>query len=142
MIVVENWPEESDVAVATVEESNVMVMVVEGLKFAPDTVDDAPTIPDVGLRLIEGMPIVSVPGPVRVPVPTSPVTVRLKVPPGVEPEVPIVRGVVVGLAVSDGNGTGLVRVTVVLAGAPDRVSRMLAGRAVVVEPGTSEMVTV
>jgi hypothetical protein len=142
MIVVENWPEESDVAVASAEESNVTVMVEEGLKLDPVTAVETPTMPDAGLRLIEGIPMVSAPVPVRVPVPTSPVIVRLKVPPGVELEVPIVRGVIVGFEALAGNETGLVSVVVVLAGAPVRDNRMLAGRLVVVEPGESEMVTV
>ena len=140
--VVKNRPEGSVVVVATIVESKVIVMLAEGLKFEPETATDTPTIPEAGFRLIEGIAIVSVASPVRVPVPTSPVTVRLKLPPGVEVEVAIVSDVTVGLEELDGNRTGLLRVTVVLAGAPVKDRRMLLGSPVVVEPDESETVTV
>ena len=140
--VAENRPEGSVVVVTTIVESKVIVMFAEGLKFEPETVTDTPTIPDAGFRLIEGIAIVSVASPVRVPVPTSPVTVMLNVPPGVELEVAMVSDVTVGVDGLDGNRTGLLRVTVVLAGAPVKGRRMLLGSPIVVEPEESETVTV
>ncbi len=142
MKAIENWPDVSEVVVAIVEESKFIVMLEEGLKLEPLTVVEAPTMPDDGVRVIEGTATVSVAWPVRVPVPTSPMTVRVNVPPGVELDVAIVRGVVEGLDAFEGNGIGLVRVTVELPGAPVRDSKMLLGRAVVVEPGASETLTV
>ncbi len=130
------------VAVATINESNVIVIFEEGAKLEPETVTDKPTIPDDGFRVIEAAITVSVAKPVREPVPTLPVTVSVKVPPGVEPEVAIVRSAEVGLDEFDGKETGLARVTVLLAGAPVNDRRMVLGRPVVVEPEARETLTV
>ncbi len=80
--------------------------------------------------------------PVRVPVSTSPVTVRVKVPPGVELEVAIVSAVDVGVVGFEGNGIGLLRLVVELVGASVKESRMLTGSPVIVEPDESDTVTV
>jgi len=63
------------------------------------------------------------------------------VPPGVEPDVSSVSGVVVGVE-ELGKETGLARVTVVLPGAPVSDRRIVTGSAVVDEPEESVMVTV
>ncbi len=128
-------------AFATVDEPYVMVMFEEGAKLEPDTITVTPTIPVTGLSVIEGATTVRVAVPVCEPVPTFPVTVRVKVPPGVDPEVAMVRSVTVGAEESNGNGTGLARVTVLLVGAPVNDSRMVLGNPVVVEPDDSEIVT-
>jgi len=138
----ENKPETSVVAVATVDEPNVIVTFEDGLKLDPETVTDKPTIPEDGFRVIEGTITVSVEEPVREPVPTVPVTVSVKVPPGVEPEVSIERVVEVGLDGLGGNGTGLARVTVLLEGAPVNDRRMVLGRPVAVEPEARKTLTV
>ncbi len=138
----ENKPETSVVAVATVDEPNVIMTFEDGLKLDPETVMDKPTIPEVGFRVIKETITVSVEEPVREPVPTLPVTVSVKVPPGVEPEVSIERVVEVGLDGLGGNGTGLARVTVLLDGAPVNDRRMVLGRPVAVEPEARETLTV
>ena len=63
-------------------------------------------------------------------------------PPGVEPDVSSVSGVVVGVEELGGKETGLARVTVVLPGAPVSDRRIVTGSAVVDEPEESVMVTV
>jgi hypothetical protein len=138
----ENKPDASVVAVATVVEPNVIVTVEESAKLVPETVTVEPTIPEEGFRVIEGTITVSEAEPVRKPVPTLPVTVRVKVPPGVEPEVASVRGVMVGVEGLVGNGTGLERVTVVLPGEPVSDRRIVLGSDVVVEPEARAIVTV
>src|SRR5262249_16063528 len=130
--VAKNAPERSVFAVAMVDESNVIVMGADGLKFDPETLTVVPTIPDAGLRLIVEMRIVRVACPVRVPTSTSPVTVNVNGPPGVGLDVAIVRAVDDGADALDGNGIGLLRFMVVLVGAPDKESSMLAGSPFVV----------
>ncbi len=58
-----------------------------------------------------------------------------------DPDVAIVRRVMVGVEGPEGNVTGLVRVTVLLAGAPVSVWRIVLGNPIVVEPDAREMVT-
>jgi hypothetical protein len=77
MKVAENNPETSAVLVATVVEPNVTVMFEEGAKLEPETITVTPTIPVEGFRVTEGATTVSVADPVREPVPTLPVTVRV-----------------------------------------------------------------
>jgi len=105
-----NTPETSVVAVATVVDPYVIVMVDEGEKLLPETVTVRPTIPELGVREIAGTVTVRVAFPTREPVPTLPVTVRVKLPPGVVPDVDIVSGVVVGVEVLPGKLTGLFKV--------------------------------
>ncbi len=138
----ENKPETSVTAVATVDEPNVIVTFEEGAKLDPETVTVKPTIPEDGFNVIEATITVSVAEPVREPLPTFPVIVSVKVPPGVEPEVWIVRSVVVGLDGLGGKATGLARVTVLLVGAPVKDRRIVLGRVVVVEPEARETLTV
>ncbi len=118
-----------------------IVTLDEGPKLDPDTITVTPTIPLVGFKVTIGTSTVSVAVPVREPVPTLPVTVRVKLPPGVEPDVAMVSNVTVGVDGVEGNGTGLVSVTVLLDGAPVSESRIVLGRPTVVEPEDSEMVT-
>lgn len=138
---VENRPALSVVVDVIVVKSSVIVIPVNGRKLDPETVVDAPTAPDEGDRDTVGTATVSVVCPVRVPVPTSPVTVIVNVPPGVELELATVRGVVEGVDESEGKRIGLLNVTVVLPGAPVSVSRILPGRPVVVELGVSDTLT-
>ena len=140
--VAENSPEGPLVAVVTVLLSKVMLMLADGIKLVPVTVIERPTTPDVGFRAIEGIWIVSEAEPVWLPVATVPVTVREKVPPGVEPEVRIVREVLVELAGLVGKEIGLAKFTVLLPGAPVNDRRIVLGSPVVVEPGSSETLTV
>ncbi len=127
---------------AAVEEPNVIVMFEEAAKFEPETVTVTPTIPDDRFSVIEGTLTVSEADPVRDPVPTSPVTVIEKVPPGVEPDVVMVSGVIVAVTELDGNATGLARVIVLLTGTPVSDSRIVPGRDTVVDPETRETLTV
>jgi len=54
MKVVEKLPEGSEVRVASVVESYLIVIVAEGLKFMPDTVAIVPTGPLTGVELRDG----------------------------------------------------------------------------------------
>ncbi len=129
-------------AVPRVEESNVIVTVEEAAKLEPVTVTDEPAIPEAGVRVIDGTMTVRVAEPLCEPAPTEPVTVRVDVPPEVELEVAIVRGVAVKFGELVGKGIGLARVRLVPAGAPASESRIVLGRPVVVEPGVRETLTV
>ncbi len=129
-------------ALPRVEESNVIVTVEEVAKLEPVTVKDEPTIPEAGVRVIDGMTTVRFAEPLRELAPTEPVTVRVEVPPAVELEVAIVRGAAVEFDGLVGRGIGLSRVTSVPAGAPASESKIVLGRPVVVEPEVRETVTV
>ncbi len=129
-------------ALPRVEESNVIVTVEEEAKLEPVTATEEPTIPEAGVRVINGTMTVKVAEAVREPPPAEPVTVRVDVPPGVEPDVATVREVVEEFDGLIGSDMGLARVTLVPAGAPASESRIVLGRPVVVEPEARETVTV
>ncbi len=124
------------------ELSKVTLMLEDEAKFVPVIVIERLTIPEVGVRLIDGICIVKDKDPEWLPVATVPVTVIVNAPPGVWLDVSTVKGELVGLPTLVGNEMGLARFTVVLAGAPEEERRMVAGSPVVVELGRSDTLTV
>ncbi len=83
MKVAENAPDGSVVAEVTVELSKVILTLEDEAKFVPVMVTERLTIPDVGVRLIDGICTVKDADPEWLPAATEPVTVTVKVPPGV-----------------------------------------------------------